>query len=73
MLVCGSHSSVCKAEMLVCGSYSSVVVREKCRHVTNISLLQAQSYDYHIRTFQPYKHRAITTTYQQFSLTNTEL
>jgi hypothetical protein len=29
MLVCGSHSSVCKGEMLVCGSHSSVFVRQK--------------------------------------------
>jgi hypothetical protein len=28
---------------------------------------------YHIPTFLPYKHRVMTTTYQHFSLTNTEL
>jgi hypothetical protein len=69
--------------MLVCGSYSSVFARKKCWYVvvialclqgrTNISPLQTQSYDYHIPTFLPYKHRAITTTYQHFCLTNTEL
>jgi hypothetical protein len=38
MLVCGSHSSVCKREMLVCGSHSSVFVREKCWYVVVIAL-----------------------------------
>jgi ethanolamine utilization protein EutP (predicted NTPase) len=38
MLVCGSHSSVCKGEMLVCGSLSSVFVREKCWYVVVIAL-----------------------------------
>jgi hypothetical protein len=36
---------------------------------TNISPLQTQSDDYHIPTFLPYKHRAVTTTYTHFSLT----
>jgi hypothetical protein len=56
-------------EMLVCGSHSSVFVREKCWYVVVIALC----YDYHIPTFLPYKHRAMTTTYQHFSLINTEL
>jgi hypothetical protein len=38
MLVCGSHSSVCKREMLVCGSHSSVFVREKYWYVVVIAL-----------------------------------
>jgi hypothetical protein len=38
MLVCGSHSSVCKREMLVCGSHSSVFVRVKCWYVVVIAL-----------------------------------
>jgi hypothetical protein len=59
--------------MLVCGSYSSVFLRQKCWYVVNISPVQSQSYDYHIPTFLPYKHRAMTTTCHHFFLTNTEL
>jgi hypothetical protein len=75
--------------MLVCGSYSSFFLTntELWLPHTIISLLQTQSYDYHIPTFLPYKqrydyhipiflpckHRAITTTYQHFCHTNTEL
>jgi hypothetical protein len=62
--------------MLVCGSLSSVFVREKCWYVVVIALclvLQTQSYDYHIPTFLPCKHRVMTTTYQHFCLTKTEL
>jgi hypothetical protein len=43
--------------MLVCRIYSSVFVREKCW----------------IPTFLLYKHGAMTTTYQHFSFTHTEL
>jgi hypothetical protein len=72
--------------MLVCSSHSSVFVRQTCWHVvvialqtelwlphTKISPSQTQSYDYHIPTLLPCKHRAITTTYQHISLANTEL
>jgi hypothetical protein len=38
MLVCGSHSSVGKAEMLVCASHSSVFISEKCWYVVVIAL-----------------------------------
>ena len=38
MLVCGSHSSVCKAEMLVCGSHSSVFISQICWYVVVIAL-----------------------------------
>jgi hypothetical protein len=65
----------------------SLTNTELCLPHTNISALQTQSYDYHIPTFLSYKqsynyhiptllsykHRAIATTYQHFSLTNTEL
>ena len=38
MLVCGSHSCVCKREMLVCASHSSLFAREKCWYVVVIAL-----------------------------------
>jgi hypothetical protein len=79
MLVCSSHSSVFVREKCWYVVVIALFVREKCWTTelwlphTNISLLQRQSYDYHILTFLSYKHRAMTTTYQHFSLTNTEL
>jgi hypothetical protein len=64
-------------EMLVCSRHSSVFAREKCWYVglphTNMSALETQNYDYHMPTFLPCNHRAITTTYQHFSPANTEL
>ena len=46
---------------------------QSCDYHIPTFLLQTQSYDYHIPTFLSYKHRAMTTTYQHVSLTNTEL
>jgi hypothetical protein len=67
------HFSLTNTELLLLHTNISPLQTELWLPHTNISPLQTQSYDYYIPTFLPYKHRSMTTTYQHFSLTNTEL
>jgi hypothetical protein len=64
------HFSLTNTELWLPHTNISLLQTELWLPHTNISPLQTQSYNYYILTFLSYKHRAMTTTYQHFSLTN---